>query len=160
KTIDPEGDYVALARAWKSLLNAGRLESSTYIAALTLLLPKFDPGNRDVEKAFSSEWLNAGRSRCELDLRLGGQLYMEGRRRLRDSAQRDLALYLLRSAIDRFDDVEKRDALLKARDDIRRRYRGMRGAARLALARSPSAPRPLLEGACADFEASGRLGDR
>ncbi|TDU83993.1 hypothetical protein EV138_6458 [Kribbella voronezhensis] len=161
---DPQRSADVAGIAWKAMLDAQRNRTNLPISAevLGMLLVRtafsdaeilgssLEPGLRAVRLGWMGTWR-------ELNLRLAGRLYAFLR------TPGDLGDYVayracIRAALECWDIVEELDDT--SDDDQRRRWRGMRAASQLFLARQTTDNEDLLRGAAHDFAMSEMYGDR
>jgi hypothetical protein len=111
----------------------------------------------DLTEALRAQRMNLPRTRLEIHLQGGARLYEFGMDLLHEGSHAAAGRLVLQEAIATYELVESGEAILNERQ--RCIFRGMRGVARLTVARQDSDPGPLLEAASVDLEISEALGD-
>lgn len=161
---------IDLAKLWKRLLthsgqNLFKSEDDVWIWALATFRELFRHPTPELSAQLRSEYLNLTRTKIEIELRLGGRLYEQGKSSL---GRGNILLARLRLAecIACFGRVEELARNLRGPlpDPIKMKFLGMKGVAMLFLARGetagPNPPVEKLTNAVHNLTLSGTLGNR
>jgi hypothetical protein len=157
--LDDEANAEAVVGAWTATREHRFVQDSLAWGLLfALLRDAFAVERADLSEALRARRMNFPRTRLEIHLQGGARLYELGMDLLHEGTEMAAGRLVLQEAVATYELVEANEAILNERQRLL--FHGMRGVARLVLARQDADPRPPLEAASADLEIAEQLGDR
>ena len=147
----------SLVAAWRHTQSRSRsAEPRAWLAVLLAFDRGFATPDDELEAALAAAGMTLARTRLEVRLRLGGQLFRLGRDNTR-AGDGATAQRLLVDAIAAMAQVVPEESALPVH--ARRGYRGMLGVAAVLLSRTADDPVPLVDAALGHLRQAERLGD-